>query len=168
MKKLINVLLFSLIILFIFSCKSVDKKQNDDAVTTTIDDSYKPAAAADAGNPMNNIGIGPVKERFALGAIDANKATIGKDIFEAKCTSCHKFTSDKYVGPGLLGVTERRSPEWIVNQICNPTEMTEKDPIAHELLETYLTQMTNQDITVDQAKNILEYFRQQDAAHKAQ
>jgi hypothetical protein len=63
-----------------------------------------------------------------------------------------------------MGVTKRREPEWIMNQIMVPDKMTAEDPIAKELLATYMTQMTNQNITEEQARNILEYFRQQDAA----
>jgi hypothetical protein len=48
--------------------------------------------------------------------------------------------------------------------MLNPAEMTANDSIAKELLATYLTQMANQNLTEEQARNILEYFRQQDAA----
>ncbi|MNZ88187.1 Cytochrome c2 iso-2 [compost metagenome] len=91
-------------------------------------------------------------------------ATKGKSVFEAKCSACHKTDDQKIVGPGLKGVTERRTPEWIMNMITNPEEMTKKDPVAKALLEEHLTQMTFQNVTDDEARDILEYLRQNDGA----
>lgn len=82
----------------------------------------------------------------------------GKKVFELKCTACHKL-EERYVGPALKGITKRRKPEWIMNMILNPIEMTQKDPIAKQLLSEYLTQMTYQDIKENEARAILEYFR---------
>lgn len=110
------------------------------------------------GDPMQNKGIGPITS-VQLGAIDNAMADKGQELFKKKCSACHKLEA-KYVGPALKGVTKRRTPEWIMNQILNPKEMTEKDPIAKELLATFMTQMTFQDVTQDDARAMLEYFRQ--------
>ena len=67
--------------------------------------------------------------------------------------------SKRFVGPGLAGVTERRTPEWIMNMILNPEEMVEKNPIAKQLLAEYLSPMANQNLTEKEARLILEYFR---------
>lgn len=160
MKNLIKSFLYFGIVAFVVSCSSGGGEENESGenTTATSDDSYKPTATT-----TKDIGVGPVKH-VDLGPIDANKAAIGKELFDAKCTSCHKWSTEKYVGPGLVGVTKRREPEWIMNQIMVPDKMTAEDPIVKELLATYLTQMTNQNITEEQARNILEYFRQQDAA----
>lgn len=109
-------------------------------------------------------GIGPVKSVEIPTSIDAQMASNGEKLFQAKCTACHKFAAEKYVGPGLLGVTKRRKPEWIMNMMLNPTEMTQKDPTAKELLATHLTQMTNQNVTEADARSIYEYFRKMDGA----
>ena len=116
--------------------------------------------SGEKGQAHVNIGVGPVKE-MSLGELDPALAKKGKKIYESKCTSCHKF-GERYVGPDLLGVTDRRSPEWIMNMILNPVEMTKKDETAKELLATYYTQMTNQNLDRDQARAILEYFRKKD------
>lgn len=115
-------------------------------------------------DPMANKGIGPVKS-VTLGPIDPQKAAKGEEIFKSKCSACHKL-DERYVGPAIKGVTQRRSPEWILNQILNPAEMAQKDPIAKELLGTYMTQMTPQNLTEDEAKEVLEYFRQVDSGSK--
>lgn len=103
------------------------------------------------------IGIGPVKE-LNLSNIDNNLVSKGKQIFETKCASCHKFDS-RLVGPPLMGVTQRRKPEWIMNMILNPQQMTQENPAAKELFTTYLVQMTFQDVSHDDARALLEYFR---------
>ncbi|MDP2600708.1 MAG: c-type cytochrome [Deltaproteobacteria bacterium] len=110
--------------------------------------------------PQLSKGVGPVTS-VALGPVDAARAAKGKQLFESKCAACHKL-DEKYVGPAIKGVTQRRSPEWIMNMIMNPQEMTEKDPTARELLATYFTQMTFQNVTQDEARDILEYFRKTD------
>jgi len=69
----------------------------------------------------------------------------------------------RFVGPALAGVTERRKPEWIMNMIMNPEQMVKEDPVAKELLAEYLAPMANQNITEDQARKIVEYFRQVDS-----
>lgn len=46
--------------------------------------------------------------------------------------------------------------------MLNPVEMTQKDPEAKRLYQEYLLQMTFQDVTEDDARAILEYFRSKD------
>ncbi len=108
-------------------------------------------------DPMQNKGIGPITS-VTLTDIDNNLVEKGKENFEKSCTSCHKIEA-KHVGPALKGVTTRRSPEWIMNMILNPGDMTQKDPIAMELLATYMAPMANQGLTEEQARSILEYLR---------
>jgi cytochrome c551/c552 len=103
------------------------------------------------------IGIGPVKE-VSLAAIDKNLVDKGKTVFDTKCASCHKFDT-KLVGPPLKDVTKRRKPEWIMNMILNPQQMTQENQAAKELFTTYLVQMTFQDVSHDDARALLEYFR---------
>lgn len=107
-------------------------------------------------------GIGPVKS-VTLGEIKSELAAQGRTAFETKCAACHKL-DQRFVGPAIRGVTLRRQPEWIMNMILNPTEMTQKDIVAKDLLETYATQMANMGLTEDEARQILEYFRLNDSA----
>lgn len=108
----------------------------------------------------DELGIGPVKE-VKIGAIDKNLVDKGLQTFTVKCSACHKLDS-KLVGPPLQGVTKRRKPEWIMNMILNPQQMTQENPTAKELFATYLVQMTFQDVSQDDARAILEYFRSVD------
>lgn len=88
--------------------------------------------------------------------------TTGKATYEMKCLACHKLTADKLVGPGWLGVTKRREPAWILNMITNVDMMLEKDEEAQKLLEQCLVRMPNQNITVDEARQVLEFMRGND------
>jgi mono/diheme cytochrome c family protein len=103
-------------------------------------------------------GIGPIKEKIAVGDIDKAKAGKGEKIFETKCIQCHKL-DERYTGPALRDVAERRSPEYILNMILNPEEMTKRHPEAKKLLGIYANQMTFQNVTYDDAINLLEYLR---------
>lgn len=67
----------------------------------------------------------------------------------------------RLVGPALAGVTMRGSPEWIMNMILNPQEMVKKDPTAKKLLAEYNGAiMIDQNLSQDDARAVLEYFRQ--------
>jgi len=108
---------------------------------------------------LTNKGIGPISS-VTLGAdIDQAMATQGQDIFKKMCTACHK-AGKKFIGPAPDGILERRTPEWVMNMILNPEEMTQKDPLAKQLLiEFNGSPMANQNLTKEEARAVLEYFR---------
>jgi cytochrome c551/c552 len=107
-----------------------------------------------------SIGIGPVTS-VTLGPIAPKLAAQGKQLFEAKCSACHKL-DERYVGPSIRGVTGRRAPEWIMNWILNSEAMVKEDPVAQAMLEQFLVAMPNQNVTEADARHLLEYFRQVD------
>ena len=108
---------------------------------------------------LDNKGIGPVKSLTFNDEIDQELANKGAQIFNAKCTACHK-ASQKFIGPPMAGIYEKRSPEWVMNIIMNPDEMLEKDPVAKALLKAYNnTVMLNQNITEEEARAMAEWFR---------
>lgn len=150
-----SLLLMALGCFFFISCSSGSDNKAESRAGGT---SSTVAEPADDGK-----GIGPVKN-VSLGELDPQLAEHGKDLYEAKCSACHRLDGTKVVGPGLAGITDRRSPEWIMNMIINPEEMTKKDPTAKKLLAEHLTQMTNQNVSEQDARAMLEYFRQLDAS----
>ena len=103
-------------------------------------------------------GIGPIKQKIQLAAIDPALVKKGQEIFDTKCASCHKL-DEKYVGPPQRDVFKRRSPEFILNFMLNPEENYKRHPEAKKLLGEYLTQMPNQNLTIDEAKAMLDFFR---------
>ena len=103
-------------------------------------------------------GIGPITEVMVLGEFDPAMAAAGEAVFTTKCSACHKMT-ERYVGPALGDVTERRSPAFIMNMILNPKEMYERHPEGKALLAEYLSYMPNQNVTQDEARAVVEYLR---------
>ncbi|HQQ94107.1 MAG TPA: cytochrome c [Bacteroidia bacterium] len=102
-------------------------------------------------------------ENVSVGAsLDAAMATAGENIANVKCTSCHKMTEEKLVGPGWKGITTRKKPEWIMNFITNPDPMIEKDPEVQAMLELCLVRMPNQNLSDDDARHIVEFMRKID------
>ena len=95
-------------------------------------------------------------------ALDQGMAVKGKQIFDVKCSSCHKLSDEKLVGPGWKGVTERHRPEWIMNFITNPDPMIDKDPKLQAQLAICMVRMPNQNLNDEDARNILEFMRQND------
>jgi len=151
-------------ILTFFSCSGnksseTENTTDDPAVTeqptTTTNDpsSYDPKRGEGKFNADN----------VTLAATtDAGMATKGEAIAGTKCTSCHKLTDEKLVGPGWKGVTTRRTPYWIMNFITNPDPMIDKDPQVQAQLELCLVRMPNQSLTDDDARNIVEFLRKND------
>ncbi len=94
--------------------------------------------------------------------LNAQWVTAGKSTYDLKCQGCHKLTDERLVGPGWAGVTKRREPHWIMNMITNVDMMLETDPEAQKLLEQCLVRMPNQNLSKDEARQVLEYMRSND------
>ena len=94
--------------------------------------------------------------------LDGAMAADGEKISGVKCTSCHKLTDERLVGPGWKGVTERRQPVWLMNFITNPDPMIDKDPALQAQLELCLVRMPNQGLSEDEARKVLEFMRKND------
>ena len=94
--------------------------------------------------------------------LNATWVSTGKSTYELKCQSCHKLSEEKLVGPGWKDVTKRRQPLWIMNMITNVEMMLETDAEAQKLLEQCLVRMPNQNISKDEARQVLEFMRSND------
>ena len=135
----------------IYSCGSSENSESSTAQTPE----EKQLAEAKGIGEYSHVDLGP---------IDPTLQKKGMDLFQLKCTPCHRLTSEKLVGPGLKNVTVRRKPEWIMNMISNPATMTQRDSSARGLLEICLVQMPNQQVTGDDVRALLENFRNNDQA----
>ncbi len=143
---------------FVVACSSGgDTESNTESNTET---SPKPKSMVEKkADPLENKGIGPVTSIEFASEVDQEMVAAGKVIYEAKCVACHNLEEDM-IGPSQAGVLKRRSPEWIMNLMLNPDEMLKKDPIAKELLAKYNNvPMTDQQLTEEDARKILEFFR---------
>ena len=137
-------LLGLLMVLFLCNCNSIPNNKPKISIAS-ID--------------LTNKGIGPVTHLEFDSIIDINLAEKGDKIFGAKCTSCH-MEETRLIGPAMKGIYDRRSPEWVMNIMLNPTEMLKKDPVAKALLKEYNNvMMLNQNLTEVEARAIAEYLR---------
>ena len=70
------------------------------------------------------------------------------------------MVDQRMIGPAMAGVYERRSPEWVMNMILNPTQMLKEDPIAIALLKEYNNAiMLDQNLSEEEARDLAEYLR---------
>lgn len=108
---------------------------------------------------LTNKGVGPITSVDLAADIDQSMATHGEDVFKKMCTACHR-PDKKFIGPAPTGILERRTPEWVMNMILNPEEMVKNDPLAKDLLiEFNGSPMANQNLSEEDARAVLEYFR---------
>ena len=145
--------------LFFFSCGGNDSASSDAA--------SRPRPKSMVADPVpvkvdDGKGVGEIKEVTLNDPLNMAMVDKGKAIYELKCAACHKLSAQRVVGPGWKGVTDRRKPEWIMNMVTNVEVMLEKDPAAQALLEEGLTRMPNQNVTIDDARNILEFMYHND------
>lgn len=102
-------------------------------------------------------GIGPITEVVTVTGTDAALVKKGEDIFVMNCSACHKV-NERYIGPAIVDIIDRRSPTYMMNMILNPDEMVKKHPEAKKVLAEYLAPMPNQNISIEDSKTIVEYL----------
>ncbi|TVQ03811.1 MAG: cytochrome c [Balneolaceae bacterium] len=105
-----------------------------------------------------NHGIGPVTQVIELGEIDLEKAEQGRQIFNTYCVACHQLDA-VVTAPRLRNVANRREPEFILNYILNPIEMSNRHPVGRELSTSYPGVKAELGISESQAYLLLEYLR---------
>jgi cytochrome c len=155
MKKLLSILALSVLL---SACGGNDKPKETESQD---EDSYESIHGGDK-KPNDGKGIGAVKEVTLKTPLEQDRIGRGLAIYEMKCQACHKLDDQRVVGPGWKGITQKRKPEWIMNMITNVDVMLDQDPEAQKLLELCLMRMPNQNVSVGDARDILEFMRQND------
>jgi hypothetical protein len=164
--KNLKLFLIGLATITIISCGG-DKKIESSTESNSAEASSASAESesTSSGDYDPKRGLGKYDEsNVDVSKFDAAMAAEGKKIAEVKCTSCHKPTEEKLVGPGWKGVTTRQTPHWIMNFISNPDPMISVDPELQKQLEICLVRMPNQGLNETEARQILEYMREIDGA----
>lgn len=160
MKKTLTIITV-LVGFLLVGCGDGEKKKTDPYEKKAPTEQKKEVSSVPASQrvDLTNKGIGPVKNVEIGETIDMEMAAKGEEVYKMNCTACHK-ADKKFIGPAPKGILERRTPEWVMNMILNPEEMTQKDPLAHDLLlEFNGSPMANQHMSEEQARQMLEYFR---------
>jgi len=152
-----HLIFLGLITMGLISCGGNTSSEKKESPSST-----EPATAG--GNPSYDPkrGEGKFTKVEVSATLDQPKATAGEKVFSVKCSSCHKTTDEKLVGPGWKGVTSRHAAEWIMNFVTNTDEMLDKDPKAQAQLEICLVRMPNQNLSDDDARNVYEFMRKND------
>ncbi|MEO7308233.1 MAG: cytochrome c [Ferruginibacter sp.] len=158
MKQFVIILVMGI---FVAACGgNTDNSSTSTSETPSTETTKKTESANPSYDP--NRGEGKFTKVEVGASLDATKAATGEKVYSVKCSSCHKLTTEKLVGPGWTGVTDRHSAEWIMNFTTNTDAMLDKDPKAQALLEICLVRMPNQNLSDDDARNLYEFMRRND------
>lgn len=149
-KSLLSAVFVIVALSFSVSCNNEDETENKSSHEAAGDKSEVHGTEIKAGEVALTT---PLNQQWLIS---------GKAIYEMKCQACHKLSDERLVGPGWKGVTQRREPHWIMNMITNVDMMLEEDAEAQKLLEQCLVRMPNQNISKDDARQILEFMRSND------
>lgn len=148
MKSIVALLIMPL---FLMACSPKDSTQSSQSNSNQKKTEEK-----------NEKGIGEVKQVTLNNPLEEAMVKSGKAIYEMKCSACHKLTDQRVVGPGWAGITKKRKPEWIMNMVTNVDIMLAEDPVARQLLQECLVRMPNQNISIGDARDLLEFMRHND------
>ncbi|MFT5752787.1 MAG: cytochrome c [Flavobacteriales bacterium] len=157
---------FLLVLGLLLSCGGKEEKQKEKVqigqktkVVVKKETSESNEVPASKRITLDNKGVGEIKSLTFDATIDSAMVERGAALFKTNCTACHK-TNKRFIGPNPTGIFERRSPEWVMNMILDPKLMTEEDQCAKDLLVEFNgAAMANQNLTEQQSRDILEYFR---------
>lgn len=146
------------------ACGGGTNNNNNSNDTTTTENTTPQATTTATPEPdfsdwQNQKGVKPITLNPPLADTpDAAMAAKGEETFNNLCVACHR-PKKRLIGPAMIGVMERRTPEWLMNMILYPDVMEKQDPIAKKLVEEYQSLMLNQNLSEQQAREVLEYLR---------
>lgn len=88
----------------------------------------------------------------------------GEKLFKQNCASCHALTDKKMVGPGLKGISEKRSEEWLLKWTKNSAELISSgDADAKAIFEEFnKIPMPPFALSDDEIKAIFSYVKSPD------
>ncbi|MEM8928431.1 MAG: cytochrome c [Bacteroidota bacterium] len=137
----------------------IQERENGFEVSRSKREDKKEVTTVEVPVDLANIGIGPIKEMTFPDEIDEEMVFRGEEKFNTICVSCHMI-DQRMIGPPMKGIFERRNPAWVMNILLDPDAMLRDDPITKALLKEYNNAiMPNQNLSVEEARDILEYLR---------
>ena len=114
--------------LILFACGGEQSKPATNAGSS----SAKPESG---GNPSYdpNRGVGKFTKVEIGAALDATMAAAGEKVFGVKCSSCHKRTEERLVGPGWKNVTKKFTGcKWQVQSLFTQFYISRKEQKSFE------------------------------------
>ena len=95
-------------------------------------------------------------------------AVKGKLSFESKCLACHSIAGGDKLGPDLYEVSKRRNDAWLARWMKSPEAMLQSDADAKAMLDKYKVPMPNQNLSDEEIREFIAYFKWADANLKPQ
>ena len=96
--------------------------------------------------------------------VDPALAKQGKSLFQKKgCNGCYTIGKGRMAGPDLMGVTNRRTGEWLKRWIKAPDLMYDSDSIAKALIADFaqLAKMPNLHLSDAEVDALVNYLAQE-------
>ena len=101
---------------------------------------------------MCNKALIPIILLFFLFQNNAATAQEGETLFKTYCAACHKTTAQRFIGPGLANITDKRTKDWFAKFVRSSQSMINSgDAEAVKIFEEY-----NKSIMPDQALTDIE------------
>jgi cbb3-type cytochrome oxidase cytochrome c subunit len=96
-------------------------------------------------------------------ASNPNLVKRGKELWASRgCEGCHSIGKGRRAGPDLLGVTSRRSTEWLKKWLKNPQEMQASDSVAQQLVvEAKGVKMVNPHLSDSDIDAVISYLTEE-------
>ncbi|WP_299455663.1 cytochrome c [uncultured Microscilla sp.] len=86
------------------------------------------------GTTNNSPGVSKVQKPDSLTQV----YNLGKKLYDNTCLQCHQTSEERTVGPGLKGIFERRSVDWVTRWTRNSQKVIASgDPYAVKLFNEY-------------------------------
>ena len=148
--------------LFMYACGEQSSKTGNESTGASNPTSQETTEAGKNPTYDPNRGEGKYSNTDIPATLDQAIAASGEKVFDVKCSSCHKTTNERLVGPGWKDVTKSHGADWILNFITSPDAMIDKDPKVQAQLELCLVRMPNQNLTDNDARSLYEFMRKND------
>lgn len=117
---------------------------------------------------LKNVSLIAILGFFAsFASVTAQDLAEGEQIYKNNCSTCHAVTDEIVVGPGLKGILQRRTIDWIIPWVKNPAAVIASgDKYAVDLYNKYnKSQMTAYpNYTAAQITNVIAYIDAQAVA----
>lgn len=93
-------------------------------------------------------------------AVAISNMSEGETLYRTRCASCHSIGGGDGLGPDLMNVSARRSPEWLDRWIREPDKMlAEGDPVATAQMAQYRNlPMPNLKLGQKQARELMAFI----------
>lgn len=114
------------------------------------------------GTAMPSFQSLPIRDRWDLAAYVASlvrPVEAGEALFlDRGCAHCHTLGRGKLVGPDLVGLSARRTRDWVLRWLQDPPAMIQRDEQARRMALEYPTPMPNLNLGAADAERLADFL----------